>query len=499
MRAASVEACSRGQAESPAKAILSLSLVVFACIFAILLISTGDKGLLRDPDTMWHIGVGRRILETGTFPWTDELSHTFAGQRWIAKEWLSQVILALAFAAGGWPAVVVVAAAAIALTFSLMFAELARQMRPAVALSMMLLAYALCSLHFLARPHVLSYPIAILWLAGLVRAVDRRQLPNLLLLPLMTLWANLHGGFTLGLGIAGLLALEAVFESDPVNRWKTLLHWALFLSGATVAACITPYGVLSIFATAQVFGGNEALSYIDEWRPMNFAREVFGGPMIVGLIFFALLAGVKIKFVRLVIITIVFYMMLVHIRLASIFALVTPFMIASSLRAQFPNLSIDSKNKQPQLLNRILQGSKPRFVAILFVILVVPSLWAFYARGIAPPSSIAPVAAVDHIVRTDPSGRVYNDFSFNGYLIFRGVKTFIDGRTDQLFGGGFLRRFFESPDQQADEFLKLLMEYKVTTAIVRPGSTQAMKLDNAPSWQRSYSDDVAAVYQLSKS
>jgi hypothetical protein len=76
---------------------LPLSPVLFA-FFAVLLISADDGGLLRDPDTMWHIAVGNQILESGTFPCTDELSHTFAGQRWIAKAWLSQVILALAFA-----------------------------------------------------------------------------------------------------------------------------------------------------------------------------------------------------------------------------------------------------------------------------------------------------------------------------------------------------------------------------------------------------------------
>ena len=39
----------------------------------------------------------------------------------------------------------------------------------------------------------------------------------------------------------------------------------------------------------------------------------------------------------------------------------------------------------------------------------------------------------------------------------------------------------------------------VFNAIVRPGSGQAIKLDHAPAWQRSYADDVAAVYRRSGS
>src|SRR5262249_13360432 len=146
-----------------------------------------DVGLLRDPDTLWHIGVGRRILQTGSFPWVDDLSHTFDGHQWIARDWLSEIIFALAYNAGGWRGVAGVTVCAIALTFALLFAELARQMRLTAALSIAMLAYTLSSIHFLARPHIFSYPVMVLWLAGLIRAVEARTSPSLLLLPVMTL------------------------------------------------------------------------------------------------------------------------------------------------------------------------------------------------------------------------------------------------------------------------------------------------------------------------
>jgi hypothetical protein len=489
-----VEAHPRVQVVLPAQALLSISLVVFALFLALLL--TVGEGLLRDPDTLWHIGVGRLILQTGSFPWVDHLSHTFEGHAWIARDWLSEIIFALTYEGGGWTAVAGVTAGAIALTFTLLFAELARQMRLTAALSIAMLAYALSSIHFLARPHVLSYPVLILWFAGLVRAVESRTSPSLLLLPLMTLWANLHGSFTLGIAVGGLLAVEAVFESCPKERLKTLVRWAIFLAAAAAAGLVTPYGYRSAFVTAQVFGGNEALDRIDEWRALNFSQEIFGGPLIIGLVFFGFLVGVKIKPMRLVIVTIMFYIMLVHIRMVPIFALVTPLMIASSLRTQFPYLSIESQaHDQPGFLGKLLRASKLHYALILSALIAGPSLLAFHVRGIGPPDSINPAAAVDYVLRTDPSGRLYNDFSFGGYLIFRDVKTFIDGRTDQLFGGGFLARTFESPNRPNDEFLQLLDEYKVSSALVRPESGQALKLDRAPSWRRVYEDAIAAVYQ----
>jgi hypothetical protein len=494
MNSVLVQGCSRTQVVLPPRALLSLSIAVFA-LFSALLLNVAGEALLRDPDTFWHIGVGRLILQTHSFPWVDQLSHTFQGHPWMAKDWLSEIIFALTYEAGGWKGVVSISIGAIALTFTLLFMELARQMRMTAALSMAMFAYVLSSIHFLARPHLLSFPILVLWFGGLIRAVESRRSPSLLLLPLMTLWANLHGSFTLGLSVGCVLALEAIFESGPEHRVRILLHWTMFLTAAAFAALITPYGYHSAFATPEMWG-NEAFSYINEWRAFDFSKEIFGGPLIIGLIFFGFLVGVKIRFMRLVIVTFTFYLMLVYIRLVPIFALLTPLLIASSLRTQFPLLSLESQRHDP-FLSKLLRLSRPRYALIFSVLLIGPSLLTLSARAIRPREAIYPVSAVDYILRTDPSGRVYNDFAFGGYLIFRGVKTFIDGRTDQLFRGGFLPRTFESPNKTGDEFLEMLDEYKVSSALVRPESTQALKLDRTPAWQRQYADDIALVYQRS--
>src|SRR6185369_4559302 len=58
--------------------------------------------VLGDPDTYWHIAAGEWILDHRQIPLVDPFSYTFAGQPWTAHEWLSEVLLALAFRAGGW-------------------------------------------------------------------------------------------------------------------------------------------------------------------------------------------------------------------------------------------------------------------------------------------------------------------------------------------------------------------------------------------------------------
>ena len=76
---------------------LALGLLIFICL-------TNVEGLplLADPDTHWHIAVGTWILEHGAVPDVDIYSFTFAGQPWIAKEWLSQVLAGSTLVRAAW-------------------------------------------------------------------------------------------------------------------------------------------------------------------------------------------------------------------------------------------------------------------------------------------------------------------------------------------------------------------------------------------------------------
>src|SRR5215510_4391608 len=78
---------------------------------------------------------------------------------------------------------------------------------------------------------------------------------------------------------------------------------------------------------------------------------------------------------RLVIVTILFYMMLVRIRLVPIFALATPLLIASSLRAQFPFLSLDTQHsEEPQSFGKLVRRLRPQYAFVLLALLVGSSL-----------------------------------------------------------------------------------------------------------------------------
>src|SRR5471030_2257855 len=212
--------------------------LVAAAIY-VLLLTLGSR-LLADPDTYSHIALGRWILEHHAVPFVDPLSQTMRGEHWVAFEWLSQVFYATAYSLGGWVAVVALACAAVALAFGVLTRFLLRAWQPVPTLIAVLAAFVLASPHILARPHVLALPLMVFWVASLIGAVDERRAPPWQLLPLMTLWANLHGSFTFGLAMIGAVACDAIWNAPPTARLRVARQWIIFGLFALIAACLNP-------------------------------------------------------------------------------------------------------------------------------------------------------------------------------------------------------------------------------------------------------------------
>src|SRR5262245_37581067 len=186
---------------------------VAALLFGVSIFSVAifalNRRFLNDPDTYWHIATGKWILANHAVPTHDIFSHTVLGQPWINTEWLAQIILFVTYNLAGWRGLVLLCGLVVAVTFVLLYALLTRELRATVALGASAISFLFVSNHFLARPHLLTFPIIVIWTGLLARASEENRIPNLWLLVLMILWANLHGGFTLGLLLTAGFGLEA--------------------------------------------------------------------------------------------------------------------------------------------------------------------------------------------------------------------------------------------------------------------------------------------------
>ena len=462
---------------------VSLPLCVGAAIYALLLM-LGAR-LLNDPDVYWHVAVGRWMVEHRAFPHVDMFSATAAGAPWIAKEWLSQLLYAGAHAVAGWPGAVILAGGAIAAAFALLAYFLLQKLAPLPALTLVGAGFVLAAPHLQARPHALALPLMVAWVGVLIKAVEQCRAPPLALLPVMTLWANLHGSFTLGLALVAPLALEAWWNAGAARR-ATALAWLRFGALALFAACLTPYGPEPILVAFRILGLGQILSIIAEWRPQDFSR--IGGfeiCLLLGL-GFALYRGVVLPPLRIALLLGLLHLALSQARHADVFGVLAPLILAQPLARQVGSAAAGAEYPSRQ-------SSGLGHAAL--VACVATLTWALAGTsGWAPRAQISPTAAVAAI-KARNAAPVLNDYDFGGYLIFAGVSPFIDGRTDQLYGEAFMVRHDRAVTlRSVDDLLQLLDQYGIAATLLNPATPAVRLLDRMDEWQRVYADDVAVVH-----
>jgi hypothetical protein len=439
--------------------------------------------LLNDPDTYWQITVGQWILDHRAVPHVDIYSFTMYGQPWISTQWLAQVIYAIVYDAAGWTGPVVTAAAAVALTFALLARFLDSRLPRPATLIFLAIAFALMTPHLVARPHLLAMPAMVAFVGGVVAAMDRKSAPSFGLLPLMALWANLHGGFVLGLALIGPLGLAAIWGLPHAVQRRQVLRWALFGIGAVAAACVTPYGAESLLAAQRILNLGAALALIGEWRPADFSHA---GPLeLTVLVAFAmaLWRGVTLPPLRIVLVLGFVFMALSHVRNAEVLALLAPLVLAAPLGRQLGGA------QAPDMAG----GPRGALMAGVALCVLAGTVVFTSGRGYAPPDNAAPVEAVTELKKLNLS-RVFNDYDFGGYLITRQVPTFIDGRTE-LFGETLMVDHNNASGlAEPDKLFKLLKDYDIQATLMRTQSAATKLLDHIDGWQKVYSDDIATIH-----
>jgi hypothetical protein len=473
---------------------IALSSACVAFTFAYLITATLVRNeLLNDPDTFWHVGIGNWILQNRRLATVDPFSYTAFGKPWFAGDWLSDLALAVLYKAGQWRAVTEIVAVTCALISGVLSFYLAMKLRLSVALGLTAIIVALISPHFLARPVIFSYLLLSIWMVLILEIEDQAEWAGwqgFVLIPIMLLWANVHGSFTFGLLIFYIFVGHALYDALSKKDFRKLRFLLALFAGVTIAAIATPNGPLSALRTVQLMN-TPALGNIDEWHAPDFENDKFHLISIVGLFALLVYFGIRLRGPRLWTLLLVTALALEHRRGLGLFALVAPLVVVRPLTAGVPWLAIQDPMLDPvtRFANRRSGGVALACGAI--VATTVIAMWTM-AFKVEPPAWFAPEKAVAAATLAGFKYNVLNSYEFGGYLIFNGVPTFVDGRFE-LFGNQFLQRYFDSMaltnSDQAAQFLK---QYNVHWALLRPGEPIAFLL-KADGWVQLYRDNFAIV------
>jgi hypothetical protein len=449
--------------------------------------------VLHDPDTYLHIAAGRWMLARWALPTHNPFSYTFAGACWAAPEWLSEIVLAAVYRAGGWGGLALAAIACFAAGLGLLTRFLLRSCEPFSALIAVALGAALVEPHLLARPHILALPLLVLWSGALFAARDTGEAPPFRLLPAMVLWANLHGSFLFGLGLAVYLGAEAMlFGPRAIEEAR---RWGLFVALAFAAALLTPNGIAGLIAPFRLMAMPALQSSFIEWRSPDFQQFQPLEIWLLGLIALGLTSGVRLPWPRVLLLLALCSMALAHTRHADLLGLVGPLVMAGSLG---PQLAAHIRSEPPSPLARIAarlaEPAAQPAVTLALGIMAAISLPLLAHPIIRSDDPATPSSALAAAALLGVSGHVLNSEGFGGYLVYRGVPTFIDGRIE-LFGNAFLARYVAAVNGDADALRNLLDHWDVRWTLLAPDQPAVGLLDRLPGWRRVYTDARAVIHR----
>lgn len=457
----------QGRALAPSLAALVLAAVV---LFA--------PPVLNDPDTYWHLAAGQWILDHGRVPHVDVFSYSRPGIPWVAHEWLSEVLMALAWRAGGWAGMLVPLAAAAGAAAWLLVRSLSRALGGVTLLMVSVLAIGCMAPSLLARPQLFMLPMLLLWTGAMMRAREEQRAPPLATALLMTVWANLHGSYVFGFLVAGAFGLDALLEEKD-RRWATIRDWGLFGLATFAAALVTPHGLAGLTYPFQVMGMT-SLPNIVEWRSADFSEPSLFELAMLATVFVCLSRGVRVRIAPLLLLLGLLYMSLQHSRHQLVLAALAPLILAEPLARAL--------------------GQKPASAPVRLLVLI-PTLAAaavLFAVRLAVPLTrtdgpASPIAALAHVPASLAAQPVFNDYDFGGYLIFKGVRPFIDGRSD-MYGDAFTQAYFRAIKPDRALFAGILQRNRVAWTLMAPGNPAVAVLDQA-GWRRLYADRYAVVQQ----
>lgn len=452
---------------------------LLAFVAAVCAYLTFTRKLFDDGDTGWHLAAGRYILQTRSIPNTDPFSYTFMGHAWHAHEWLAEVVMAAMFNVAGWRGLTLLFSVAGGISVFLIGRELLRWLSVRWALCATFVVCALLHPLALARPHMLAWPLLAGWLLILLHARERGRAPTLAALPIMLVWANLHASYILGLGIAGVLALEA-FMTQRRDR-SVIVRWGAFLAGALLAACITPHGVQGFLYPFQV-SGMSVVSVIDEWRATKLKDDRLFIAVAIAVWLLIALRWRRLHPLRIVL-------------LAGLTA-----MAVAHARHQMPLVIVASLMVGPLIVNGT--GEIQRWEAVgqrsLWLAAAAASVGLLVIIRAALPfemkdNTAFPVTAIGHVPAPLRAQPVLNGYSFGGPLILDGIRPYIDGRAD-MYGDDFTLDFIAMMRGDMARFHRADRRWRFRWIIVPPKIRLVPKLDREPGWRRLYADKWAVVY-----
>jgi|GEM_PF-2976368 len=460
-------------------------------------------------DHWWHMATGRMILANGSIPHTDPFSFTFGGKPWINWEWLSGVIMFMAWDIAG-PGGLVFLRLLVALCSAVCIWRLFESQKDntlSLPLQSLVLTSVLIIIQFrLAdRPH--TYAFALLAIAALLASHIVKTRRTVFIIPfimLIALWVNVHPSWMLALAWFWAMVADALwreYRDSGSGLGATLAKNRNLL----IASVVLPFGALltpNLLSYAEAVGNIFAENTSPEWYSV-----LYWGPqapftmlalavMVIGWVGYCIKTPPRQHIAKTLLLGLLFIQGMRHIRFIVPFAiLVAPYAWLGYMR--------------------MLQGAKRslplRTAGLLAVVVGVMGIAMVgfnlnhyrFQPGIKVDDRANPIGAAAFMDEHHLYGKTFaSTLQAHGYLSFRlwpKVTVFIDGRSPQVYSTAFRNNY--SIGVTLERFKGFLETYSIQNVLVVRNDKQILNrgmleaVDAEEGFGLAYVDDTSMLFR----
>jgi len=504
-------------------ALPSVADLIFVALLGVLVFTPLSVRLLGDAGIGWHIRTGQQIMATHAVPRVDPFSSSMGAKPWFAWEWLYDLVVGELEATLGLNGVVGFTSVVIATVFALTFRLLMKRgTNVVVALVLVLLATAASMIHFLARPHVVSWLFTLLWF-WILDASEREGFSGrrgqsrrwLWMLPLlMLLWVNVHGGFLLGFALLGIFWLGAVWnwfrakdgrieqalERIAAGQRSWSLLWVGLLSAA--ASLVNPYG-WSLHGHIYSYLSNSFLmDHIEEFQSPNFhgvAQRCF---LVLLLVTLACLAahGRELRISQALTVLLAVYTGLYASRNIPVSSVLLVLTVGPLVP---PTRFVERLSERMTAVQSGLRGHLWPMVALIFTLSIAANGGRSGSTEIMDahfdPKRM-PVEAVSYLQKQEVPGPVLSPDYWGGYVIYRSHPkqwVVVDDRHD-FYGEAFFKSYLKMMHVEPG-WQEFLSKHEISCLLLPRNAALTNILLESRDWKPIYRDGLAIAFVRSSS
>ncbi|HEY1851695.1 MAG TPA: hypothetical protein VGG60_11770 [Candidatus Binataceae bacterium] len=487
----------------------AMSLLRYAPGLVVLVIVIADSGQMTDTDLWGHIRFGQAVIAQRHLILRDPYSYSAFGHRWDNHEWLTEVVMAASYNAFGVVGLKLWKLACVAATMLLVAMGLAETgATPTVQLNTFTVVAVATMPQMEFRPQLFTFLLVAAMLALLARHNYRGAAPLWLLIPMMALWANLHGGFIVGIAILALYtAVAAIDDLISSAGFRRGLGLGALTIAALASTMITPYGRDTWRPVLRALRNPMTRIAVTDWQPLGFAMMRQWQAHPAGVIYILCGIGMLLAFVA------AFALVprggdLPLVAIAGVLSIAAITAVRNLPIAVIACALPVARHSWLLILRRRERISEEtakavpqteRSAASPWLALVVAVMLAIYSGIFSSRLRVDkpyPERAIAFMQKHDLRGNILGDFDWGEYLIWHtapGSKVFIDGRYDTVYPYSVIEQYIDFYFDRGGA-QSVLTAYPHDLILIPPASGAFELMQRQPGWKLIYHDADAALF-----